>query len=150
MKSLLVSALMLSFSAFAAENCLITVPAETPVKIQTNLSKRGYTLTSKSAATYELVFDEFTARPIFEKGGYRALGVDDQLISLNGSVIMKVNKFMPNGKKDLQFAIKSAGSVSTCAGTCIKSLREGKEKLYFQLINSDKLAVSVPTCRALY
>jgi hypothetical protein len=138
-----------SLSTFAAENCQITIPSETPDTIRESLVKKGFTITEKSAADYELAFDEFVARPIFENGGYRALGVNDTLVAVKGSLIMKVNKFKANGKKSLEFARQANGSVSTCNGKCITDIKEGKALLYAQLINSNKFANSVPSCRAV-
>jgi hypothetical protein len=145
MKKLLLLSLVLSFNAFSAENCLIDVSADASVAIEKALMAKGYQVTDKSIAQYELIFDEYVARPIFADGGYRSLGADDKMISVKGHVVMKINKFVGD-KKVMQFGLKQAGSITVKAEDTFKSSRK---KLYEQRIQSKKLVKNIPSCKSL-
>jgi hypothetical protein len=148
MKKNLAFVLMLSMFnfAYAAQDCQIDVSELAPAKIEQTLERRGYIIVEREAADYELIFDEFTARPVFKAGGHRSLGADDPMISVKGHVVMKINKFMSNGKKLMQFGLKQASSIAVRNG---ETFKEARQRLLEQLVQSNKLAKNIPTCNKI-
>jgi hypothetical protein len=130
---------LMAFSSLAAENCRVFVN-EKAYQLEEQLIRRGYILVGKSDADYEVRFENFVASPV---------EIEEKLVAIKGHGILKIYKRVESGKRDLQFAMKSSGSVSTCQGTCIKSFSEGVIKLHSVLINAPKLRKTLPSCREL-